>query len=98
MSYTPSIKDIVGMLWIPCPKCHSAQCITEWGEQVCKYEKCNGHKWIVEFNFETAGLMLKQIENCNKSLKPITITEWVPPILQKTNDGWICVPQPYKIL
>jgi hypothetical protein len=52
-------------MWIPCPKCKSAVCITQWGEQTCIYEKCDGHKFTFEFNPETALLILEQIQKAN---------------------------------
>ena len=92
-----SIKDTVGSMWIPCPKCKSAVCITEWGEQTCIYEKCDGHKFTFSFNPETALMMLEQIQKSNiqEQDKPkMPLMRPAMPKLQKTIDCYMLVQQP----
>ena len=95
-----SIKGILGKhgcLLVPCPKCNSGQLITEFGEQTCKYEKCDGHKFLFEFNFDTAKMLLEIIEKENKRISELPpAKEFRPavPNLQKVNSGYILVPQP----
>ena len=84
------------MLWVPCPKCKSAVCIEHWGEQTCLYEKCDGHKFKVEFNPETALLILEQIQRNNiqrESAPVIPMKRPSKPKLQKILSGHISVPQ-----
>lgn len=84
-------------MWIPCPKCKSAVCITEWGEQTCIYEKCDGHKFTFSFNPETALMMLEQIQKSNiqEQDKPkMPLMRPAMPKLQKTIDCYMLVQQP----
>jgi len=91
-----SIKDTVGSVWVPCPKCKCSVCITDWGEQTCIYEKCDGNKFLFELNFDTAKLILEEIQR--KSLieqskpKPVMFRPSMPK-LQKVLTGHILVPQ-----
>ena len=92
-----SIKDTVGSMWIPCPKCKSAVCITQWGEQTCLYEKCDGHKFAFEFTPETAVLMLEQIQKTNiqeRNLPKAPLMRPAAPKLQKSHDRYLLVQQP----
>lgn len=98
-----SIFHTVGMLMVPCPKCGMGHFAEDWGMQKCIYEKCDGHEWDLQFTPEIAVVMLKEIESQAKRYaawkeENATTTEWNPPRLQKTNDGWIVVPQPDKIV
>lgn len=92
-----SIRNTIGKLWVNCPKCNSSQTITDWGNQICKYEKCDKHEFVIEFNLQTATMILQEIqhENLRKSREP-KFPEVRPskPALQKTHKGWILVPQP----
>jgi hypothetical protein len=95
-----SIKDIIGdgitPLWIPCPKCKMPQPVTEWGEITCAYEKCDGHKFMFEFNLENLTLLLKKIKDIKNLSKSVVRPMVRPsmPKLQKTHDCYILVPQP----
>ena len=91
-----SIKDTIGSLWIPCPKCKSAVCITEWGEQTCIYEKCDGHKFTFEFTHDNAIMILEQIQKSNIQEQKIPKSPLIRPSvpkLQKTFDCYLLVPQ-----
>ena len=93
-----SIKDTIGFLWYPCPKCKKEQVITEWGEHSCVYEGCDRHKFIVEYNFETATLMLKHLQTKNqfedRERRRQPFKRPARPLLQKVNGGYIAVQQP----
>lgn len=92
-----SIKDTVGSIWIPCPKCKSAVLIEQWGEQTCVYQGCDGHKFTFEFNFDTATLILEKIQQNNIRIRSLPTPPLVRPSrprLQKTHDGHLLVPQP----
>lgn len=84
------------MMWIPCPKCNSAVCITQWGEQTCIYEKCDGHKFTFELTPDAALLMLEQIQKSNiqeRNTPKTQLTRPAMPKLQKTNSSYLVVPQ-----
>lgn len=95
-----SIKGVLGKhgsLNIPCPKCNSIQTITEFGEQTCRYEKCDGHKFIIGLNFDTAKMLLESLERENKRIADLPPTkEFRPsmPRLQKVHGGFVLVSQP----
>jgi len=91
-----SIKDTVGRLWVPCPKCQFGVIVEHWGEQTCRYEKCDGHKFMVEYNLDTATLIFKAIEANTKRVNSISLEPMKRPSmprLQRILDGWIAVPQ-----
>ena len=92
-----SIKDTVGAIWLPCPKCKSYVQVERWGEQTCLYEKCDGHKFTVNFSFDMAQFILKQMENDTAraiSFPKHPIKRPSKPKLQKYSDGWLSVAQP----
>ena len=92
-----SIKDTIGSLWIPCPKCKSAVCITEWGEQTCIYEGCDGNKFLFELNFDISKLILEKIKESkirNDNSQKFPLIRPSMPKLQKSHDCWIVVQQP----
>lgn len=91
-----SIKSIVGHLWVPCPKCGYGVIVEEWGEQTCRYQGCDGHKFLFEYNFQNVELVLKELQRLadfRKTIKPLPIKRPSVPRLQKVCDGWIAVPQ-----
>jgi len=91
-----SIKDTVGNIWIPCPKCKSLNCVTEWGEQTCLYERCDGHKFLFEFNPTTALMILEQIQKRNideQNLPKFPLKRPSMPKLQKSHNCYFLVPQ-----
>jgi hypothetical protein len=91
-----SIKDITGHFWVPCPKCGYGVVIEEWGEQTCRYQKCDGHKFTFEYNFQNVELLLKELQrlaDLAKIIKPLSMRRPSMPRLQKVLDGWIAVPQ-----
>ena len=95
-----SIKDTAGSMWVPCPKCKSAVCITQWGEQTCIYEKCDGHKFTFEFTPDIALLMLEQIQKANiqeRNTPKAPLMRPAMPKLQKSTDCYLLVPQPDSI-
>lgn len=93
-----SINDTVGSIWVPCPKCKSMVCITEWGEQTCLYEKCDGHKFSFALTIDVTILMLEKIQLANNQEKErrlnVLLTRPSMPKLQKTVDCYLVVPQP----
>ncbi len=92
-----SIKDTVGRIHTHCPKCKSIHFVEQWGEQTCIFNRCDGHKFNVEYNSDWANVMLKQIEFQNVALREIPnppLKRPSKPKLQKTTDCWILVPQP----
>ncbi len=64
-----TIKDTIGKLWISCPKCKSAVLVEEWGEQTCRYEKCDVNKFLFELNPDTILLILEKIQENNIQIK-----------------------------
>ena len=69
----------------------------EWGEQTCIYEKCDGNRFPVEFNADTALLILERIQQNNIRIQSTPVQPMRRPSmpkLQKVNDGWILVHQP----
>jgi len=92
-----SIKDTIGSLWVPCPKCKSAVCITEWGEQTCIYEGCDGNKFLFELNFDTSKLILEEIKESkirNDNSQKFPLIRPSMPKLQGGYDCWFVVQQP----
>lgn len=93
-----SIKDTVGSIWVPCPKCKSAVCITQWGEQTCIYEKCDGHKFTFEVNNDSLLLLLEQVQKVNlaedvRLSKSITMRPAMP-VVQKSTNSFLVIQQP----
>ena len=84
-------------LWVRCPQSTDANPhlvrVMDWGKQTCRYEKCNGHEFDVEYNLDTATALLQEIE---KQHKPTPIIESKSSLgkLQRVLDGWIYVMQP----
>ena len=64
-----SIKDTVEYILIPCPKCKNVVFVSSWGEQTCLFLGCDGHKFVVDFNFDTAKLILQKVQETNVRLK-----------------------------
>jgi hypothetical protein len=84
-----------------CPVCGNGILVSHAGRNECQFVECSREAAVYisqeEINAELVPALLKQIEGYKKSLN-YRVSKFVLPKIQRLNNCFIAVPQPYELV